>query len=138
MKLELYSLFCTLCATRLHLISVCNLVVKVNASYIKGMLSNPNIQPNAAINHWIAAILLFDFKLVHVPANKHKGPDGLSRRKPVLGEDEDNDPEDWVDNALSLGTWVMSWLDSFPADSLCTDALVLSLELNDDDSAQLS
>ena len=75
---------------------------------------------------------------MHVPANKHKGPDGLSRHKPVLGEDEDNDPEDWVDNALSLGTWVMSWLDSFPADSLCTDALVLSLELNDDDSAQLS
>ena len=137
-KLELYGLFCALRATRLHLIGVRNLVVEVDASYIKGMLSNPDIQPNAAINRWIAAILLFDFKLVHVPADKHKGPNGLSRRKPVPGEDEDDDPEDWVDNALSLGTWVVSWLDSFPADSLRTDALVLSLEHDDDDSAQLS
>jgi hypothetical protein len=44
----------------------------VDASYIKGMISNPDIQLNAAINHWIAAILLFDFKLVHIPADKHR------------------------------------------------------------------
>jgi len=120
-KVELYGLFHALCTTRLHLIGVRNLVVEVNASYIKGMLSNPNIQPNTAINRWIAAIQLFDFKLVHVPADKHKGPDGLSRRKPVLGEDEDDDPDDWIDSALSLSTWVVSWLDSFPTNSLCTD-----------------
>ncbi len=30
------------------------------------------------INHWIAAILLFDFKLVHIPSDKHHRPDGLS------------------------------------------------------------
>jgi hypothetical protein len=33
------------------------------------MLNNPDIQPNATINRWIAGILLFDFKLVHVPAD---------------------------------------------------------------------
>jgi hypothetical protein len=43
------------------------------------MLNNPDIQPNATINRWIAGILLFDFKLVHVPGATH-GPDGLSRR----------------------------------------------------------
>ncbi len=80
-KLELYGLFRALRATRLYLVGINNLVVEVDASYIKGMLSNPNIQPNAAINRWIAAILLFDFKLVHVPTDKHKGPDGLSRRE---------------------------------------------------------
>jgi len=138
-KVELYGLFCALRAMRLHLIGVRNLVVEVDASYIKGMLSNPNIQPNAAINHWIAAIQLFDFKLVHIPADKHKGPNGLSRREPVLGEDEDDDPNDWIDSALSLSTWVVSWLDSFPTNSLRTDALVLALESStDNDSAQPS
>ena len=140
-KLELYGLFRALRATRLHLIGVRNLIVEVDASYIKGMLSNPDIQPNAAINRWIAAILLFDFKLVHVPAEKHKGPDGLSRREPVPGEEEeDDDPEDWVDSALALGTWVVSWLDTSPADALRTDALVLSLDTTPDneDPVQLN
>jgi len=138
-KIELYGLFRALCAARLYLIGARNLIVEVDASYIKGMLRNPDIQPNAAINQWIAAILLFNFKLVHVPADKHKGPDGLSRRKPAPGEEETDDPEDWVDTVLALGTWVVSWLDAFPTDAHHTDALVLSFEANDDDNpAQLS
>jgi len=138
-KVELYGLFRALRATHLHLIGVRNLIIEVNASYIKGMLSNPDIQPNATINRWIMAIQLFDFKLVHVPADKHKGPNRLSRCKPVSGEDEDDDPDDWIDSALSLGTWVVSWLDSFPTNLLCTDVLILALESStDDDSAQLS
>jgi hypothetical protein len=107
-KLELYSLFRALHATCLYLIGVRKLIVEVNASYIKGMLSNPNVQPNATINRWITAILLFDFELKHILANKHKGPDRLSRHAPVQGEDKDKDPKDWVDNALSLSTWVVS------------------------------
>src|SRR5713101_993849 len=75
------------------------------------MLNNPDIQPNAAINHWITAILLFDFKIVHVPADKHRRPDGLSRQPPLEGEDEEEeDPEDWVDEMLGLGIWVTSWM----------------------------
>jgi hypothetical protein len=137
-KLELYSLFRALHAACLYLIGVCKLIVEVDASYIKGMLSNPDVQPNAAINRWIAAILLFDFKLKHVPADKHKGPNRLSRHASVPGKDEDDDPKDWVDNVLSLGTWVVSWLDAFPTNAHHTDAFVLSFESNDDDDfAQL-
>ena len=131
-KLELYGLFRALRAMRLHLVGIRNLIVEVDASYIKGMISNPDVQPNAAINRWIAAILLFDFKLAHVPADKHRGPDGLSRREPAPGEDEDDDPEDWVDHVLSLSVWVVSWLDTCPADSSCAAALTLSFETNDD------
>ena len=122
-KPKLYGLFCALRTMRLYLIGISNLVIEVDASYIKGMLSNPNVQPNAAINCWIAAILLFDFKfkLAHVPADKHKGPDDLSRREPAPGEEEDDDPEDWVDNALSLSLWVVSWIDTFPTDAHYTD-----------------
>jgi len=76
-KLELYGLFRALRASCLYLIGPPNLIVEVDTSYIKGMLRNPNIQPNASINRWIAAILLFDFKLIHIPAEKHKGLDGL-------------------------------------------------------------
>jgi hypothetical protein len=68
------------------------------------MLNNPDMQLNAAMNCWIAAILLFDFKLIHVLADKHQGPNGLSRREPIPGEDHDNsDLEEWVDEILSLG-----------------------------------
>ena len=142
-KLELYGLFRALRAMRLYIVGVRNLVVEVDASYIKGMLRNPDIQPNASINRWIAAILLFDFKLVHVPADKHKGPDGLSRREPVPGEDEeDDDPEDWVDNALALGVWVVSWVSSRSANSSRPVPLALSITVDDasddEDTAQLS
>ena len=103
------------------------------------MLHNPDIQPNAAINCWITAILLFNFKLVHILAKKHKGPDGLSRCEPAPGEEELNDPEDWVDTALVLSTWVVSWLNAFPTNAHHTDALILSFETNDkEDSAQPS
>jgi hypothetical protein len=110
-KLELYGLFRALRALRLHIVGTRNLVVEMDASFICGMLNNPDCQPNATINRWIAAIHLFDFKLVHIPAEKHHGPDGLSRRAPVEGEDADeDDPEDWIDATLALGVWVLSGL----------------------------
>ncbi len=109
-KLELYGLFRALQALRHHLIGIRNLVVEMDTQYIKGMLQHPNVQPNAVLNQWIAAILLFNFHLVHVPANKHLEPDGLSRRPPVEGEDiEDEDPEDWIDSVLCLGVWTTTW-----------------------------
>ena len=79
-KLELYGLFRALRAYRLYLVGVKRLIVEVDAKYIKGMLNEPDLQPNATLNRWIQGILLFDFELVHVPAEKHKGPDALSRR----------------------------------------------------------
>jgi hypothetical protein len=77
-KLELYGLFRALRAYRIYIIGVKNLVVEVDAKYLKVMLNNPDIQPNATINRWIAGILLFNFKLVHVPVIHHTAADGLS------------------------------------------------------------
>ena len=102
-KLELYGLMRALRATRVHIVGAKELTVEVDTKYIKGMINNPDMQPNTAINRWIAIILLFDFKLVHVPAEKHTGADGLSRRPRAP---EDIDPEDnleeWIDDATSL------------------------------------
>lgn len=101
-KVELYGLFRALRAYRIFIVGVTNLVVEVDAKYIKGMIDNPDIQPNATINRWIAGILLFHFRLVHVPGKRH-GPDGLSRR-PRAPEDpeEDDDADEWVDRAYGF------------------------------------
>ena len=57
-----------------------NLVVEVDAKYIRGMLNKPKKQPSAIISRWIQGILIYDFELVHAPATKFKGPDALSRQ----------------------------------------------------------
>jgi hypothetical protein len=76
-KLEIYGLYWAFHKLWLYLIGVRNLVVEVDAHYIKGMLQNPDIAPSVSINRWILAILTFHFELVHVPGTMH-GPDRLS------------------------------------------------------------
>jgi hypothetical protein len=102
-KLELYSLFRALRMVRIFIFGVKNLTVEVNAKYIKGMINNPNLQPNMTINRWITEILLFSFKLVHVSVLKHKGVDGLSRPLPVEEDPMENgNYEDWIDCTYSF------------------------------------
>ena len=105
-KLEIYGLFRALRATKLYLIGCRNLIVEVDAKYIQGMLSNPDIAPSASINRWIISILMFHFTLVHVPGERH-GPDGLSRRvrQPEDSDsesDDDSDFDNWVDRVYGF------------------------------------
>jgi len=103
-KLELYGLYRALRAWRLFLIGVKKLIVEVDAKYIKGMLNEPDLQPNAAINRWIQGILMFDFQLTHVPGTRHVAPDALSRRGLGEGEKIEDDDDEWLDNiALHVG-----------------------------------
>jgi hypothetical protein len=97
-KLELYGLYRTLRSLKILLLGIRNLVIEVDAAYIKGMLGNPDIAPSASINRWIVSILMFHFTLVHVPGTHH-GPDGLSRRRPQPGDEDEpeDDFEDWID-----------------------------------------
>ena len=96
-KLELYGLYRALRHWRLHIVGVKKLIVEVDAKYIKGMLKEPDLQPNAAMNRWIQGILTFDFKLTHVPADKFKGPDALSRRPMAPDEQIIEDDDEWLD-----------------------------------------
>ena len=66
------------------------------------MINNPDIQPNATINRWIAGILLFDFKLRHVPGKDHTPADGLSRRAYTNDDKEDIPDDDWIDRACAF------------------------------------
>jgi hypothetical protein len=103
-KLELYGLYRSLSALRLYLIGVRNLIIEVDARYIKGMLANPDIAPSASVNRWIFSILSFHFELVHVPGTNH-GPDGLSRRprQPLDNPPPDTEEfDDWIDRLHSF------------------------------------
>ncbi len=58
-KIEIYGLWRALQAYQLYIIGVKNLCVEIDASYIKGMLNNPDIQPGAVVNRWIVSIKTF-------------------------------------------------------------------------------
>ena len=104
-------MFCVLKSLCLNLVGLPTFQLKVDAKYIKGMLNHPDMQPNNARNRWIAGILLFNFELVHGPGKSHTGPDGLSRRRPAL-TDEEEPQDDCVDEILELGVWVNSWVEA--------------------------
>jgi len=97
-KLEVYGLYCLIRTLKLHLIGLRNLIIEVDAKYIKGMLAHPDLIPSASINHWIISILTFHFELIHVPSTFH-GPDGLSRQRPQPGDEPEpeDDFDDWID-----------------------------------------
>ena len=102
-KLELYGLFHALWPVCIFVFGVNNFTVEMGAKYVQGMINNPDLQPNATINRWIAGILLFSFCLIHIPAAHHTGADRLSCCPP---SDEDppevDDFEDWLDNSYSF------------------------------------
>jgi hypothetical protein len=126
-KLEIYGLWRALRAVRLHIIGVKNLVVEVDAQYIKGMLNNPDIQPNAAVNRWIVSIKLFDFTLVHVPAERHAAADSMSRRRKVPEDSDEEDDEesadDWLDKMMSFGVELVNSCPQFTAKSLVASGI---------------
>ena len=127
-KLELYGLFRALRHTQLYIIGVKKLVVEMDAKFIKGMINNPTLHPNDAINRWISAILLFDFELVHIPAEKHTGADGLSRRPRAPEDTEFEDPEEideWIDTHAGL------FIDANSPQSICDPSPALGMVLAD-------
>ena len=102
-KLELYRLFRSLRAVWVFIFGVTNLVVEMDAKYVKGVINNPDLQPNVTINRWITGILLFHFELCYISADQHTGPDRLSCRPPSDDDPPDTDDfEDWLDNSYSF------------------------------------
>lgn len=74
----------------------------MDAKYIKGMLNEPDLQPNAAINRWIQGILMFDFALQHIPAERHQAPDTLSRRPQSNSDVIESDDDSSLDEVALL------------------------------------
>ena len=100
-KRELFGLFRALHECQYWLLGCRKLVVETDAKYLKGMLNNPSLGPNAAVNRWIDYILMFHFVLRHVPG-KTFGPDGLSRRDKYPGDEEYPLSSEWEDEPAGL------------------------------------
>ena len=114
------------CMHTIYIVGVQNLIIEVDARYIRGMLNNPDAAPLASVNRWIVSILTFHFELHHVPDKIH-GPNGLSRRPPQPGNfSNDADPDDfddWVDNLHSfLHLLNPSALSAYSSKLLCSFA----------------
>ena len=96
-KRELYGLKRALQKLQYWLLGCRKLVVETDAMYIKGMLSNPGMGPNATVNRWIEEIIMFHFTLKHVQGLTFAA-DGLSRRRRQPGDDIEPSPEDGFDD----------------------------------------
>jgi len=95
-KIEIYGLWCALQAYQLYIIGVKNLQVEINASYIKRMLNNPDIQPGTLVSRWIIGIKLFQLELTYVPGHLHMGLDGLSHHAASPNNPiKEDDTDDW-------------------------------------------
>ena len=128
-KLELFGLYRALRHWCIYIIGVKKLIVEVDAKYIKGMLNEPDLQPNATINRWIQGIKLFDFELVHVPAEKHHGPDALSRRPLAEGESIEMEDDTWLDEIALMTFKVNRQFPPFP-NELVNQTQVLNSTVN--------
>ncbi|KNZ79185.1 hypothetical protein J132_11181 [Termitomyces sp. J132] len=84
---ELYGLMRALQANKYWLVGCRKFVVETDAKYLKGMLSNFGVGPNATIMRWIEDVVLYHFTLRHVP-RKTFSVDGLSRRLKQPGDEE--------------------------------------------------
>ena len=84
-KRELFGMKEALRLNKQMLFGVRKLIVETDATYIKGMLQNPDMMPTATINRWIDEISMFQFTLRH-KAGATFGPDGLSRRSFQKGD----------------------------------------------------
>jgi len=101
-KVELYGLFRALKALE-YLIWGTKLRVETDSASLKGMLEAPG-NPSAPMARWIAYIWIYDLEVVHIKAEQHIAPDGLSRRR-KSSEDTDNTEIEHEDERCS-GTYI--------------------------------
>ena len=60
------------------------------------------MMPGIPGNRWLAFIQLFDYKIVHIPAEHHKGPNRLSRRRRTDDDSSDSDAEMEADKSFKF------------------------------------
>ena len=99
-KAELYGVFRAFKELR-HRIWGIHFRLEVDAKFLKEMINSPDL-PNAPMTRWICYLQLFDFELKHVPAEKHKGPDGLSRRPSNPDDSDEDDAEGYLDRVFNM------------------------------------
>ncbi|KAF8634386.1 hypothetical protein AX17_004208 [Amanita inopinata Kibby_2008] len=90
-KAELYGVFRAVKDLR-HRVWGLHFQINVDAKFLVEMIQTPDL-PNAPMTRWVSFLTLFDFELNYVPAEKHRVPDGLSRRPRAADDSEEEDVE---------------------------------------------
>ena len=99
-KIELYRLFWAvkdLC----HRIWGIHFRIDVDTKFLIKMVKQLDL-PNVPMTRWISYIVLFNYVMNHVPATTHVGVDGLSRRKHVPEDSEEEDAKEYLDKFMDL------------------------------------
>ena len=109
-KLELYGLYHALKAQH-HMLYGIHFHIKVDARSLIEMVNKPDMMPSIPGNRWLAFIQLFDYEIVHIPAEQHKGPDGLLRRQQTNDDSSDSDPEMEVDESFKFARTKENFMD---------------------------
>ena len=99
-KLELYRVLRAFKAKRHRLYHI-HFKLQIDASSLIQMIDAPDL-PNAAMTRWIMYIKMFSFEIEHNQAEKHKVPDGLSRRQKSDNDSDYSDGDIDVDEGLKL------------------------------------
>ena len=73
--------------------------IDVDAKFLIKMVKQPDL-PNAPMTCWISYIALFDYVMNHVPTDKHAGIDGLSRRRRIPNDTDEEDAEEYLDKFM--------------------------------------
>lgn len=97
-KCELYGVFRALKDLQ-HRIWGVHFRLEVDAKFLKEMIKSPDL-PNAPMTRWVTYLSLFDFEICHVPAEKHKAPDGLSRRRRAPEDSGEEDANEYLDKIM--------------------------------------
>ncbi|KAJ8454791.1 hypothetical protein ONZ51_g12825 [Trametes cubensis] len=97
-KVELYGVFRALKELRGRVWGV-HFLLEVDAKFLEKMIKEPDL-PNAPMTRWVVYLQLFDFTLRHIPAEKGKAQDALSRRPPSSDDSEESDGEAHLDEIL--------------------------------------
>ena len=85
--------------------------IKVDACSLIEMVNKPDMMPSIPGNRWLAFIQLFDHEIVHIPAERHKGPDRLSRRRRTDDDSSDSDAEMEADESFKFARTKENFMD---------------------------
>ncbi len=91
-KCELYGVFRALKELR-HRVWGVHFRLEVDAKFLEQMIREPDL-PNAPMTRWVSYLQLFDFTLVHIPADKGRAQDALSRRPRQPDDSDESDGEE--------------------------------------------
>ncbi|PIL28589.1 hypothetical protein GSI_08630 [Ganoderma sinense ZZ0214-1] len=94
-KVELYGVFRAVKELRTRVWGI-HFLLESDAQFLEQTLNDPDL-PNAPMTRWVAYLQLFDYEFHHIPSEKGRAQDALSRRPPAPDDSDESDGEAHLD-----------------------------------------